>query len=95
MYKSFHKKTGLQASVNKELAEELHKPVFKNFKRRKVYARFRNNIWAADLSEMESLPYENQVVKYLLCVLDVFTKYAWVKTVLNGFIEIVNKSKVK
>ena len=41
------------------------------------------------------LPYENQVVKYLLCVLDVFTKYAWVKTVLNGFIEIVNKSKVK
>ena len=52
MYKSFHKKTGLQASVNEELAEELHKPVFKNFKRRKVYARFRNNIWAADLSEI-------------------------------------------
>ena len=78
MYKSFHKKTGLQASVNEELAEEFHKPVIKNFKRRKVYARFRNNIRAADLAEMESFPYENQVVKYLLCVLDFFTKNAQV-----------------
>ena len=50
---------------------------------------------------MRSLSSKNQDVKCLLCVIDVFTKYAWVnllkykkaKTVLNGFIEIVNKSK--
>ena len=47
------KKTESGISVNKQLAEELHKPVIKKFKRRKVYARFKDNIWSAD--EMESL----------------------------------------
>ena len=90
-------------SVNEQLAEELHKPVTKKFKRRKVYARFKDNIWAADLAEMESLSSKNKNVKYLLCVIDVFTKYAWVKplkdkkgkTVLNAFMEIVNESNRK
>ena len=99
VYKFFDKKTGLGISVNEQLAEELHKPVIKNFKRRKVYARLKDNIWAVDLAEMESLSSKNQNVKYLLCVIDVFTKYAWVKflkdrkgkTVLKAFIEIVNE----
>ena len=47
-------------SVNKQLAEELHKPVIKKLKRRKVYARFKDNIWATDLSEMGSLSSENK-----------------------------------
>ena len=47
-------KTGSGVSVNEQLAEELHKPVIKEFKRRKVYARFKDNIWAADLAETES-----------------------------------------
>ena len=42
------KKTGLGASVNEELAQQLHKPVIKKFKRRTMYARFKDNIWAAD-----------------------------------------------
>ena len=40
-------------SVNEQLAEELHKPVTKKIKRRKVYTRFKDNIWAAYLAEME------------------------------------------
>ena len=103
VYKFFDKKTGLGISVNEQLAEELHKPVIKNFKRRKVYARLKDNIWAVDLAEMESLSSKNQNVKYLLCVIDVFTKYVWVKflkdrkgkTVLKAFIEIVNESNRK
>ena len=55
-------------SVNEQLAEELHKPVIKKFKRRKVYARFKDNTWAADLAEMESLYSKNKNVKYSLCV---------------------------
>ena len=90
-------------SVSEQLAEELHKPVIKKFKRRKVYARFKDNIWAADLAEMESLSSKNKNVKYLLCVIDVFTKYAWVKplkdkkvkTVSNAFIKIVSESNRK
>ena len=58
---------------------------------------------AADLAEIGSLPSKNWGVKYLLCVIDVFTRYARIKplknkkgkTVLNDFIEIVNKSKRK
>ena len=60
-------------------------------------------MWAANLSEMGSLFPTNQGVKYLLCVIDVFTKYAWskpwkgkkAKTVLHGFVEIESKSKRK
>ena len=58
---------------------------------------------AADLAEIGSLPSKNWGVKYLLCVIDVFTKYARIKplknkkgkTVLNDFIEIGNISKRK
>ena len=52
---------------------------------------------------MESLSSKNKNVKYLSCVMDVFTKYTWVKplkdekgkTVLIGFIKIVNESNHK
>ena len=102
VYKIFDKKAGsgvIVASktgicVNKQLAGQLHNPVIKKFKRRKVYARFKDNISAADLTEIESLSSKNK----LFCVRDIFTKYVWVKplkdekgkTVLNAFIEIVN-----
>ena len=62
-----------------KLVVEFHKTVIEKFKRRKVYARFKDNIWAADVAEMESLPFKNKNFKYLLCAMDVFTKYAWVK----------------
>ena len=63
--KLLNKKAGSGVSVNEQLAEELHKPVIKNFKRRKVYAKFKDNIWAADLAEMGSLPSKNKNVKYM------------------------------
>ena len=53
VYKFFDKKTGSDASVKEELPEELHKPVIQKFKRRRVYARFKDNILAVDLAEME------------------------------------------
>ena len=51
-------------SVNKQLAAELHKPVIKKLKKRKVYVKFKDNIWAPDLAEMESLSSKNKNVKY-------------------------------
>ena len=47
--KFFDTKTGSRVSVNKQLVRELHKPVTKNFKRKKVYSRFKDNIWAVYL----------------------------------------------
>ena len=102
VYKLFNKETCSRIIVNEQLAEELHKPVIKKFKRSKVSARFKDNIWAVDLAEIESLSSKNKNVKYLLCVTDLFTRYEWVKplkskakTVLDAFIEIVNKSNYK
>ena len=87
VYKIFDKKTGSGAiatskagvSVNEQLAKELYKPVTKKLNIRKVYARFKDNISTADLAEMESLSSKNKNARYLLCVIDAFTKYAWVK----------------
>ena len=101
VFKFLIKKTGSRISVNERLANELHKPVIK--KSKKVYARFKYNIWAADLAEIESLSSKEKNIKYLLCVIHVFIKYAWVKpskgrkgeTVLNAFIKIVNESNRK
>ena len=48
VYKFFdkkRKKTGSRISANEQLAEEIHKPVNKKYKKRKVYARFKDNIW--------------------------------------------------
>ena len=52
LYKLFDMKTGTGMSENEELAQELHKPFIKKCKKRKVCARFKDNIWAADLAEM-------------------------------------------
>ena len=103
VYKFLDKKTGLGVNVNDQPAEELHKPAIKKMKRRQFDARFKDKIWASDLAEMVSLSSKNENVKYLLYVIDVFTKYAWVKplkhkkgkTVLNNFIQIVNESNRK
>ena len=60
---------------NMLLAEELHKPIIKEFEKRKVYSAFKDNIWIADLADM--LPI-TKLIKDLLCVIDIFSKYAWV-----------------
>ena len=55
-------------NVNEQLAQELHKPAIKKFKRRKVYAKFKDKIWAADLAEMESLSSKNKNVSlFIMC----------------------------
>ena len=65
---------GAKASVNEELALELHKPVIQKFKKRKVYRRIKYNIWAGYLAAMGSLPSKNGGIKYLYMVHD-FTNY--------------------
>ena len=60
------------------LADELHKPVIKKFNKRKVYSQFKDNIWGVDLADMQSLSGKNKGIKYLLCVKDLFSKYAFV-----------------
>ena len=60
------------------LADELHKPIIRKFKKRKVYSQFKDNIWGVDLADMQSLSRKNKGIKYLLCAIDLFSKYAFV-----------------
>ena len=63
---------------NQQLAEELHKPIIRKFEKRKVHAAFKDNIWGADLADMQLLSRCNKGIRFLLCVIDIFSKYAWV-----------------
>ena len=63
---------------NEQLADELHKPIIRKFKKRKVYSAFKDIIWGADLADMQLLSKYNKGIRFLLCVIDIFSKYAWV-----------------
>ena len=60
------------------MANELHKPIIRKFKERKVYSSFRDDIWGVDLAYMQSLSKYNKGNNYLLWAIDLFSKYVWV-----------------
>ena len=70
--------TNKSVSQNQRLAEELHKPIIRKFKKREVYSlkAFKDNIWGADLADMQLISKFNRGVRFLLCVIDIFSKYA-------------------
>ena len=75
LYKFFDKKSkrsGITNESNYQLANELHKPIIKKLKKRKVYSSFKDNIWGVDLADMQSLSKCNKGIKYLLCAIDFF-----------------------
>ena len=63
---------------NMQLAKELHKPIIRKFEKRTVCSRFRDNIWGADLADMQIISKFTKGFRFLLCVIDIFSKYAWV-----------------
>ena len=77
------KEVVLLRKPNYQLENELHKPIIKKFKKRSVYLSFRDNIWGVDLADMQSLSKYNKGIKYLLCAMGLFSKYAWVVPVKN------------
>ena len=43
-----------------------------------MYSIFKDNIWSAYLVDMQLISKFNKRVTFLLCVIDIFSKYAWV-----------------
>ena len=88
---------------NQQLANELHKPVIRKFKKRKVYSSFKDNISGVDLADMQLISKCNKGIRYLLCAIDLFSKYACVVpmkdkkgvSIINAFQSISNSSKRK
>ena len=73
--------------------------LFENF--RKVHSSFRDNIWGVHLADMQSLSKHNKGIKYLLCAIDLLSKYAWVvplkdkkrTVIVNAFEKIISKAR--
>ena len=82
VYKFFDRKSAGSGVANNEikqnlqLAKELHKPIIRKIKRRKVYSGFKDNIWGADLTDRQFISKFNKKFRFLLCVIDIFSKYA-------------------
>ena len=70
VYKFFDKKstcTGVENEIkqNEQLVEELQKPIIRKFEKRKVYSSFKDNIWEADLLDMQLLCKFNKGICFL------------------------------
>ena len=89
LYKFFDKKSAsltdksvsgggvnIPLEFNEQLAKELHKPIIKKLKKRKVSFGCRDNIWRADLADMQLIRNFNKGFRFLLCTIDIFSKYA-------------------
>ena len=63
---------------DQQLAKELHKPIIRNFKKRKVHSSFIDNIWGADLADNQLISKFDKGIRFLLCLIDIYSKYAWI-----------------
>ena len=108
VYKCFDKRSagvGIKNEIkqNDILAEELQEPVIIKFEKRIVYSLFKENIWGDDLANMQLISKFNKGICFLLCVIDIFSKYAWVvplkdekgTAVTNAFEKLLDKSRCK
>ena len=80
VYKSFEKRSsgsGIENEIkqNEQLAEELHKPIIKKFKRRKVYSSFKGNICGDDVANIQLISTFNKGFRFLLGVIDIANKH--------------------
>ena len=81
VYKFFDKKskgTGIKFMPSQQLPNEFHKPIIKNFKKRKVYSSFKENIWDVVLADIQLLSKYNKGIRYFQSATDLFSKYAFV-----------------
>ena len=80
-----------------------HKPIIRKFTKIKVFSSFKGNNWGVDLVDMQLIRKYNKGIRYLLCTIDLFSKYAFVvplkdkkgTTIVNAFQSILNNSERK
>ena len=63
---------------NKELAKKLHKQLIRKLKKRNVHSPFISNTWGVDLANMQLISKFNKGLKFLICAVYIYRKYAWV-----------------
>ena len=92
--------SGIINEPNYQLANELHKPIIQKLKK-KVYSSSSGSIWGIDLADMKSLSKFNKGNNYLLCAIDLFSRYVWVvllkgkegTSIINAFHKIISERR--
>ena len=85
------------------MSEELNKPIIKKNWKRRVCSSFKDNIWGVDLADIQLISKFHKGTRFLLCVIDIFSNYAWVVplknkkgiTIVNAFQKILDNSSKK
>ena len=88
---------------NIELAEKLHKSIIIKFEKRKVDSPFIKSIWGADPANIQLISKFNKGIRFLLYVIDIYSKYTWVLplnnkksiTITNAFLKVLDESNCK
>ena len=81
----------------------MHKPIIRKFEKRKVCSSFKHDILGADLADMQLRSKCNKEFQFLLCAINIYSKYAWVVllkdkiaiTITNTFQKISDEPNCK
>ena len=84
-----------------QLAKEVFSPQITKFKRQRIIPLYKDETWSADLIDKSSLSKYNNNYKFILTVIDIFTKYAWAiplknksgLSIINGFKTILSEGR--
>ena len=79
VYRHFDEKSSGGTNNNeiiskKELTEELHKPIIRKFNKQKVHSSLTENIWGADLADMQLISKFNKGFRFLLYTVNIYSK---------------------
>lgn len=89
------KKKQVQTELEKHDAFTLHQPLRKRFKKNQVVVPGIDDTWQADLVDMQKFSKENKGFKYILTVIDVFSKFAYAVPIKNKQGETITEAFTK
>ena len=108
VYKFFDKKSvgsgvNIPLEFNEQLAKRITQTNYQTILKKKSLFWIRDNIWGTDLADMQLISKFNKAFRFLLCVIDIFSKHAWVVplkdkkgiSVVNAFQKILKESEGK
>ena len=83
--------------------ENIQSQLLENLKKKYVHSSFKDNIWGVNLVDMQLLSKFNKGFRFLLCVIDTYSKHAWVIplkdkkgiSIVNAFQKILKESNRK
>ena len=89
--------------LNQQSADDLHKQIIRKLHKRKVYSSFKDNIEGAGLVDMQLKSKYDKGLCFLLCAIDIFSKYIWVLSlkdkkrirIINTFEKVLDQSSRK